>query len=68
MLAKLVTIALLLLILGSLFSALYRLMRKREDGAAVAKALTLRVALSIGLFLLLLAGFQLGVIAPQGLR
>lgn len=68
MLAKLVTIAILLLILVSLFSALFRLMRKRENDASVAKALTLRVALSIGLFVLLLLGFQFGVISPQGLR
>lgn len=67
--AKIITIVLLIAILGSLFSALFRLMNKRgATDASVVKALTLRVALSIGLFALLLLSFQLGLISPQGLR
>lgn len=69
MLAKLLTILTLLLIVGSLFTALYQLMRKRSGtDASVVKSLTLRVGLSIGLFLLLLLSFQLGIISPRGMR
>lgn len=69
MLAKLLTILTLLLILGSLFTALYQLMRKRGGtDASVVKSLTLRVGLSVGLFVVLLLGFQLGLISPHGMR
>ncbi len=68
--AKALTILMILLIVGSLFSALLQLARKK-DGAAdasVVKALTFRVGLSVCLFALLMAGFRFGIISPQGLR
>lgn len=69
MLAKILTILMLFMILGSLFTALYQLMHKRgEADASVVKALTMRVALSVGLFVVLLLGFRFGLISPQGLR
>jgi hypothetical protein len=34
----------------------------------MVQALTVRVALSVGLFLMLLAGFYFGIIPQQGLR
>lgn len=63
---KILTVLLLLIILGSLFTALYRLTQKKDDNASVVRALTLRVALSIGLFLALLANFYLGLIPLRG--
>lgn len=44
----------LLAILGSLFSGLFFLYRDRGHGVALARALTWRIGLSIGLFLVLL--------------
>ncbi len=53
-------------ILFSLFSALYFLLKDRGRGSTrVVKALTIRVVLSIVLFLLLLAGFKLGFITHR---
>jgi len=55
-------ILLLLAIVGSLFSGLFFLYRDRGNGSKMVKALTWRIALSITLFLLLLAGFRFGLI------
>ncbi|HAC33019.1 MAG TPA: DUF2909 domain-containing protein [Gammaproteobacteria bacterium] len=41
------------------------LYRKKESTTDMARALTWRVALSIGLFLLLLLSFQMGWITPN---
>jgi hypothetical protein len=65
---KLVVILMLLVIVGSLVSALVFLYKDRGSGTRVAAALTARVALSITLFCLLMAGFYFGIIPPQGLR
>lgn len=65
---KLIVILILLVIVGSLVSALVFLYKDRGSGTRVAAALTMRVALSITLFCLLMAGFYFGIIPPQGLR
>ena len=65
---KVFVLLMLLIIVGSLLSALVFLYKDRGNGARVAKALTARVALSITLFCLLMAGFYFGIIPPQGLR
>ena len=62
---KTVIILMLVMIVGSLFSALLYMFKDKSDGDRMLKALTLRVGLSIALFLLLLAGFYFGVIPPQ---
>ena len=62
MLFKLVVVALLLSIIASLFSGLFFLYRDRGDSRRTLKALTLRVGLSIGLFVLLLIAFRIGLI------
>lgn len=59
---KVLVILLLLAIVGSLFSGLFYLYRDRGAGERTARALTLRIGLSIALFLLLLVGFRLGFI------
>lgn len=65
---KLIVILLLLVIVGSLLSALVFLYKDRGTGTRMAAALTMRVGLSIAVFCLLMAGFYFGIIPPQGLR
>lgn len=62
MLTKIAIVVMLLLILGSLFSALYYMIKDKGQGERTAKALTIRISLSIGLFLLLMLGYYTGVI------
>ncbi len=62
MLVKLLIVAMLLLIVGSLFSALLYLIKDKGQGERTAKALTLRISLSLLLFLLLMAGYFTGII------
>lgn len=59
---KVLVVLLLLAIVGSLFSGLFFLYRDRATGQRMARALTWRIALSVTLFLLLLAGFRFGFI------
>ncbi len=59
---RVLVILLLLAILGSLFSGLFYLYRDRGAGERTARALTVRITLSIALFVLLLAGFRFGLI------
>jgi hypothetical protein len=55
----------LLVIVASLGSGLFYLMRDRGDSRRTLNALTLRIALSVILFLLILLGFLTGVITPN---
>lgn len=68
MLSRLFILAVLLLIVASLGSALALLFRKEGEKSRMARALTLRVALSIGLFAVLLGSFYFGLIPARGLR
>jgi len=65
---KAFVVIVLLLILYSLGSALIYLLKERGGSERTAKALTIRIGLSIGLFILLLAAFRFGLIQPHGLR
>ncbi len=53
------------LILFSLGSALYYLIRDKGRSTNTVKMLAIRVALSIGLFLLLIIGYKLGFITGK---
>jgi hypothetical protein len=64
---KVVVILMLLLILASLGSGLFFLLRDQGGSPRTVKALTLRIALSVGLFLLLLLAYAAGLIKPHGL-
>ena len=57
-----------LLILGSLASALFYLMRDKGKSNRTVHALALRVGFSITLFILILIAYKLGWIEPTGLR
>ena len=68
MLIKIFILVVLACIVLSLFSALALLFRKSGEKNRMVQALVVRVALSISLFLMLLAGVYFGLIPPQGLR
>lgn len=53
-------------ILFSLGSALFHLMNDKGDSKKMVRALTVRVALSVALFLLLMGAWALGLIQPLG--
>ena len=57
-----------ILILGSLGSALFFLMRDKGKSNRTVQALAMRVGLSITLFLLVLGAYWMGWIEPTGLR
>jgi hypothetical protein len=65
---KIVVAIAFILILGSLASALFFLMRDKGKSNRTVQALALRVGFSISLFLLILLGYKLGYITPTGLR
>lgn len=64
---KIIVILFVLVILASLGSALYYLVKDRGESTRTVKALTVRIAVSIALFLLLMAGFYFGLIPSQKL-
>jgi hypothetical protein len=68
MLTKILVLTLLALIVISLFSALAMLLRNDDQAKRerVVKALTIRISLSMGLFLLLMAGFYFGFLPAPG--
>jgi len=66
MLVKIVIIVMLLLIVGSLFSALSFLYKDDGKGERTVRALTLRISLSIALFIFLMLGFYFGIIPARG--
>lgn len=69
MLVKLIIVIFLLMIMYSLGSALYFLVKerssKKDDSIRVIKALTWRITLSLLLFILLFVSFWLGWIQPH---
>jgi len=64
---RLLIIGVLLGIVVSLGSALFNLTRKARDSRKVARDLTIRICLSVALFVLLMIAWHLGMIAPHGL-
>jgi uncharacterized protein with GYD domain len=56
------------LIIGSLGSALFFVMRDKGKSNRAVNALAMRVGLSVTLFLMLLGAYEMGWIAPTGLR
>ncbi|MEO1767001.1 twin transmembrane helix small protein [Thiobacter aerophilum] len=58
-------VAFLVVIIGSLFSALLFLLKDKGSTERTVKALTVRIGVSITLFGLLMAGFYFGVLPPK---
>lgn len=65
---KIIVAIAFILIIGSLFSALFFLMRDKGKSSRTLHALAMRVGLSITLFLMLLGAYKLGWIQPTGLH
>jgi len=62
---RILVVVLLLAIIGSLGSALFFLFSDKPGSHRTVKALTLRVGLSILLFVLLILGYHFGLIGNQ---
>lgn len=66
MFSKIIIITFVLAILYSLASSFYFLVHDKGEGDRTVRRLTWRVGLSLGLVLLLFAGFKLGIVEPRG--
>lgn len=64
---KIAVVIILFIILFSLGSGLFFLVRDRGHSHRAVKALTVRIALSLGLFILLMAAYAMGLITPHGI-
>ncbi len=67
MLTKVIIVLFLFAIIGSLFSGLFFLMKDKGTSERTVRALTVRVSLSVLLFILLMIGFATGVLQPHGI-
>ncbi|MEW6118553.1 MAG: twin transmembrane helix small protein [Pseudomonadota bacterium] len=65
---RLLALLFIVLILASLASALYYLIKDRGQTDRTVKMLTVRVGLSLALFILLMAGYYFGIVPQTGLR
>ena len=65
---KFLVIVIFLGILFSLGSALFYMIKDRGISDRTARALTFRIGLSVGLFVLLFVLYGLGVITPHGVQ
>ncbi|AAU90646.1 hypothetical protein MCA0130 [Methylococcus capsulatus str. Bath] len=69
MLPKVLIVLVLVVIVASLGSALFYLVKDGDRRSPrTVRALTVRIGLSIALFLALLLGYALGFLRPHGLR
>jgi hypothetical protein len=64
---KAIIILFMIFIFGSLTSGLYYVIRDRGTTNRAVKSLTVRIGLSVALFLLLMLGFATGLLQPTGL-
>lgn len=64
MIVHVVLIILFLLVVASLFQALFYLARDRGEKTRTVKALTVRISLSVLLFVLVLVLWKLGLLKP----
>jgi hypothetical protein len=66
MLGKILIILILLVIVGSLFSGLFYLVKDKGTSERTVRALTVRISLSLLLFVLLMIGYATGILQPHG--
>ncbi|UCC15543.1 MAG: twin transmembrane helix small protein [Gammaproteobacteria bacterium] len=64
---RIVVVVLLLAIVGSLASGLVYLFRDNNDSRRTVRALTVRISLSVSLFILLLVAHAMGLLQPGDL-
>ena len=62
---KIIIVGMLLLIVISLFTALYTLVKDKGQSDRTLRALTMRVGLSIGLIVLIYLSYKAGLIQPN---
>lgn len=67
MFTKIFIIFIMILILASLGSGLFFLVKDTESSKRTVKALTIRITISMCLFIFLLIAFKLGFIQPHGI-
>lgn len=67
MLPDFIIVLILLLIVASLFSGMFYMLHDRGRSTRAVKALSVRIALSLLLFFLLLLGYWTGILHPHGL-
>ncbi len=65
---RILAILFIVFILASLASALYYLVKDKGQSDRVVKMLTIRVGLSLTLFILLMGSYYFGLIPQTGLR
>ena len=65
---RIIALLFIVFILGSLASALYYLIKDKGQSDRAVKMLTIRVGLSLALFVLLMAGYYFGIVPQSGLR
>ena len=66
MYTKIIVVLFLIFIVGSLFSGLFYLVRDKGSSERTVRALTLRIGLSVILFVLLMIGYATGLLQPHG--
>lgn len=64
---KLLVLVALLAIVASLASGLYFLVHDRQRNDRTVRALTVRIGLSVALFIMLMLAYMTGLIRPHGL-
>ncbi|KTC90787.1 twin transmembrane helix small protein [Fluoribacter dumoffii] len=67
MITKIIIIFAMIIIAGSLASGLIFLIRDSGNSKRTIKALTIRISISVSLFIFLLIAFKLGLIKPHGI-
>jgi hypothetical protein len=65
---RILALLFIVFILASLASALYFLIKDKGQSDRTVKMLTVRIVLSLTLFILLMGGYYFGVIPQSGLR
>jgi hypothetical protein len=65
---RIIALLFIIFILASLASALYYLIKDKGQSERTVKMLTVRVVLSLALFVLLMGGYYFGIIPSTGLR
>ncbi len=67
MITKIFILFVMFIIAGSLASGLFFLIRDSGNTTRTVKALTLRIGISLTLFIFLFIAFRLGLISPHGI-
>jgi hypothetical protein len=68
MLIKILIVVVLVAIILSLFSGLFHLVKEEGESKRMVNALTVRIVLSVALFILLFIAWYAGLITPHHVR